>query len=129
MTLKNIQIYIVEFPEGDTHYIIIKGVSPFNSIYIYDMAFRTDPRFESYNSSGYVYKKSTNTLLLKSRHKSEFEKIRLVYRQPAVTPTPAPKVAPAPAPASAETEAPKTEPAVTAAPTETESEEATETEE
>ena len=111
---------------GDTHYIIIKGVTPFNSIYIYDMAFRTDPRFESYNSSGYVYKKNTSTLLLKSRHKSEFETVRLVYRQPVVTPAPAPKVEPAPAPA--ETETPKIEPAVTAA-TETESEAAAETEE
>jgi len=73
-------VFTVDFPEGDTHYLIIKGIEPFNSIFIYDIAFRTDPRFESYNSSGYVYKKSTNTLLLKSRHKSEFEKIRLVYR-------------------------------------------------
>ena len=78
--------FTVEFPEGDTHYIIIKGVDPFNSIYIYDMAFRTDPRFETYNSSGYVYKKSTNTLLLKSRHKSEFEVVRLVYKQAAAAP-------------------------------------------
>ena len=105
--------FTVEFPEGDTHYIIVKGVSPFNSIYIYDMAFRTDPRFETYNSSGYVYKKSTSTLLLKSRHKSEFETIRLVYRQPsaAVVPASAPKVEPAPAPV--QPEAPKVEPAVT----------------
>ena len=121
--------FTVEFPEGDTHYIIIKGVNPFNSIYIYDMAFRTDPRFESYNSSGYVYKKSTNTLLLKSRHKSEFETVRLVYRQPAAASAPAPRVEPAPAPTPAEPEVPKTEPAVTAATTETEAEAATDTEE
>lgn len=93
--------FTVDFPEGDTHYIIIKGVDPFNSIYIYDMAFRTDPRFETYNSSGYVYKKSTNTLLLKSRHKTEFETVRLVYRQisaPVTVPAPAPVAEPAPAP-------------------------------
>ena len=91
--------FTVDFPEGDTHYIIIKGVDPFNSIYIYDMAFRTDPRFETYNSSGYVYKKSTNTLLLKSRHKTEFETVRLVYRQISAPVTaPAPVAEPAPAP-------------------------------
>ena len=113
--------FIVEFPEGDTHYIIIKGVNPFNSIYIYDMAFRTDPRFETYNSSGYVYKKSTSTLLLKSRHKSELEKIRLLYRNPASVPAPAPKVEPAPRPA--QPEAPKVEPVpVTASEPESESE-------
>ena len=69
--------FIIDFPEGDTHYIIIKGVEPFNSIYIYDMAFRTDPRFETYNSSGYVYSESEKTLYLKSRHKSKNELIRL----------------------------------------------------
>ena len=66
------------------------------------MAFRTDPRFETYNSSGYVYKKTTETLLLKSRHKTEFEKVRLVYRE--AKPAPAPVVE-TPAPAVEETEA------------------------
>ena len=71
--------FTIDFPEGDTHYVILKGIPLFNTIYIYDMAFRTDPRFETYNSSGYVYKKSSETLLLKSRHKSQLEKVRLVY--------------------------------------------------
>ncbi len=73
--------FTIDFPEGDTHYIIIKGIPQFNSIYIYDMAFRTDPRFETYNSSGYVYKKSSETLLLKSRHKKQLENVRLSYRE------------------------------------------------
>ena len=75
----------VDFPEGLTHYIIVKGIPSFSSIYIYNMAFRTDPRFETYNSSGYVYKQSTETLLLKSRHKSQIENVRLEYHEkPAV---------------------------------------------
>ena len=89
--------FTIDFPEGDTHYVIIKGIPQFNSIYIYDMAFRTDPRFETYNSSGYVYKKNTETLLLKSRHKTEFEKVRLVFREPKPAPAPV-VVEPAPAP-------------------------------
>ena len=119
----------IDFPLSYTHYLIINGIDQFQQIYIYDMAFRTDPRFESYNSSGYVYKKSTNTLLLKSRHKSEFETVRLVYRQPAAASAPAPRVEPVPAPTPAEPEVPKTEPAVTAAATETEAEAAADTEE
>ena len=94
--------FTIDFPEGDTHYVILKGIPVFNLIYIYDMSFRTDPRFETYNSSGYVYKRTSETLLLKSRHKSRMEKVRLVYReaQPAA---PAPVVeTPAPAPASEE---------------------------
>lgn len=73
----------VVFPQGLTHYIIFKEIPEFNSIYMYNMAFRTDPRFETYNSSGYVYKTATNTLLIKSRHKSETEDIKLVYKAPA----------------------------------------------
>lgn len=68
-----------DFEEGLTHYVIIKGLPQFSTIYIYNMAFRTDPRFETYNSSGYVYKKDSQTLLLKSRHKSNPEVISFEY--------------------------------------------------
>ena len=65
----------VEFPLENTHY---KGVPSFNStIEIQQMMFRTDPSFETYNSSGYVYSESEKTLYLKSRHKSKNELIRL----------------------------------------------------
>ncbi len=68
----------IDFPINLTHYLITKNIPAFNSIYIYGMAFRTDPRFETYNSSGYVYKSETKSLLLKSRHKAQNENIRLV---------------------------------------------------
>ena len=68
----------MEFPLETTHYMIIKGVPNFHStIEIQQMMFRTDPRFETYNSSGYVYSESSKTLFLKSRHKSKNELIRL----------------------------------------------------
>ncbi len=69
----------IDFPEEYIHYVIFKGLPKFTTIYIYDLAFRTDPRFETYNSSGYVYKENTYTLLLKSRHKSSNETVRMVY--------------------------------------------------
>ncbi|MCQ2597317.1 MAG: hypothetical protein MJ181_05655 [Treponema sp.] len=75
--------FYADFPTGNTHYMIIRGINPFRGIYIYDMAFRTDPRFENYNSSGYVYDAETKALLLKSRHKNEKETIRLTYAAPA----------------------------------------------
>ena len=50
------------------------------------MAFRTDPRFETYNSSGYVYRSTSDTLLLKSRHKSEIENITMGYKTASVKP-------------------------------------------
>ncbi len=84
----------IDFPLEHTHYVIFKGIPAFEQIFIYDMAFRTDPRFETYNSSGYVYRSDSKTLLLKSRHKSQIENVRMTY-------TPAAKTAPAPTPAPA----------------------------
>ena len=48
------------------------------------MKFRTDPRFETYNSSGYVYNARTKTLFLKYRHKSETEIVKLIYKEEVV---------------------------------------------
>ena len=93
----------IDFPLEYTHYVILKGIPAFEQIFIYDMAFRTDPRFETYNSSGYVYKSDSQTLLLKSRHKSQIEKIRMSYK-------PVVKAAPAPAPKPVETPAEASEP-------------------
>ncbi len=76
----------IDFPQGDTQYIIINGIEPFRRIDIYDMAFRTDPRFETYNSSGYVYNGETKTFFLKSLHRSTVEKVKLYYDQPASQP-------------------------------------------
>ena len=87
----------IDFPQGLTHYVIFKGIPAFEQIFIYDMAFRTDPRFETYNSSGYVFRSETETLLLKSRHKSRIENVRMSY-------TPVVKAAPAPKPAEQTTE-------------------------
>ncbi len=71
----------IEFPKALTHYIIIGGIPAFNKINIYGIPFRTDARFETYNSSGYVHLKNSQTLLLKSRHRSETEKIQLFYSE------------------------------------------------
>lgn len=71
----------IDFPENYTHYVILKGIPKFSKIYIYNMAFRTDSRFETYNSSGYVYKQNTKTLLLKSRHKSKIETVTFEYKE------------------------------------------------
>ena len=71
----------INFPKGDIHHIIFNGIIAFNEIEIYGVSFHSDPRFESYNSSGFIYKETKNSLLLKSRHKAETEIVRLTYRQ------------------------------------------------
>ena len=104
----------LDFPLEHTHYVIFKGIPAFEQIFIYNMAFRTDPRFETYNSSGYVYKADSKTLLLKSRHKSQIEDVRMSYT-PVVRATPAP--APKPAPETTEIVVP--EPVESSQPAET----------
>ena len=74
----------LDFPSGETHHAIINGIRPFRRIDIYDISFRTDPKFESYNSSGYVFDAETQTLLLKSLHKVQREAIKFYY---AASPT------------------------------------------
>lgn len=82
-----------KFPQGETHYMVLRGIKPFWRIRIYGMDFRTDPRFESYNSSGYRYNEETNTLFLKMRHKAEYEDI-VMYpgKDPNAPASPAPAV-------------------------------------
>ena len=67
------------FPVGDSQYLIITGLKAFNFIEIYGLNYRSDKRFESYNSAGYVYDKPSQTLFLKMRHKSETEKVIFTY--------------------------------------------------
>lgn len=82
---KTIRIQI-EFPVGQSHYIIMHNIEAFEAIEIYDMLFRTDPRFESYDSSGYVYDSANKNLLLKVKNKVPVETIKLYYHKPNSTP-------------------------------------------
>ncbi|WP_304222121.1 hypothetical protein [Gracilinema caldarium] len=70
----------VPFYEGETHYMMIKGVKPFRKIQLYSIDFRTDPRFERYDSSGWAYSESEQTLLLKMKHRAQEEHIRIFYQ-------------------------------------------------
>ena len=68
----------IRFPEGQSHYLTLHGIRPFYRIEMYGIPFRSDARFEMYNSSGYAYNAGSKTLYLKMRHKSEYETIRLL---------------------------------------------------
>ncbi len=71
----------IKFPQGAIHHVIFNGIRSFNKIEIYGLSYRPDPNFERYNSSGYTHLANTRTLLLKSRHKSETETIKLTYNR------------------------------------------------
>jgi len=77
----NLATICVNFPKGEVNHLFIKGIHSFNEIEIYGLSFHSDPRFESYNSSGFIYNEQQGVLMLKSRHKTENETIRLSYKQ------------------------------------------------
>jgi hypothetical protein len=80
----------IDFPADAGHYAIVKGVEPFGAIEIYGMGFRSDPKFEIYNSSGYVYDEDKKTLYLKVFHKTPRESVRLTYYAPSPVRIPPP---------------------------------------
>ncbi|MDR0689918.1 MAG: hypothetical protein LBG08_06615 [Spirochaetaceae bacterium] len=73
----NVLDITVSFPVGETHYIMIRGIRPFSKIQLYNIDYRTDPQFERYDSSGWSYSSSEQTLLLKIRHRNPEEHIRI----------------------------------------------------
>jgi hypothetical protein len=75
----NILDISVGFPAGETHYMLVRGVRPFSKIQLYGIDFRTDPQFERYDSSGWVYQAAEQTLLLKMKHRAMAEHIRIFY--------------------------------------------------
>jgi hypothetical protein len=69
----------VSFPAGETHYMMIRGVRPFEKIQLYNIDYRTDPQFERYDSSGWVYAAQDQILILKIKHRAATEHIRIFY--------------------------------------------------
>jgi hypothetical protein len=80
----------VSFPAGETHYMIIRGIRPFAQLRLYNIPFRTDPQFERYDSSGWSYSASEQTLVVKMKHQTTVEHIEIFYRSsaPRIVPPP-----------------------------------------
>jgi hypothetical protein len=76
---KNIMSFDFTSQSGVSHYVVLQGIEKFSDIKIHDIHFRTDPHFETYNSSGYVYNQDTKTLYLKLKHKKEVETVELDF--------------------------------------------------
>jgi hypothetical protein len=70
----------VSFPANATHFLIIRGVSPFLRIQIHGMDWRSDSQFERYDSSGWIYYPEDQTLIVKLRQRATTEYIRIIYR-------------------------------------------------
>lgn len=75
----NVGTFRIGGKTGEIHYQIVSGIQAFNGISIYGLAYRSDPKFELYASSGYVYRSASKNLFLKTRHKSDVETVELRY--------------------------------------------------
>ncbi|MDR1985766.1 MAG: hypothetical protein LBP88_02190 [Treponema sp.] len=69
----------VSFPVEETHYMLICGISRPSRLQLYGIDYRTAADFERYNSSGWAYSASEQTLLLKMVHRNQVEHIRIFY--------------------------------------------------
>ncbi len=71
-----------EFPAGQEHYMIVSGMQDFYGIQIHGADYRSDPRFETYNVSGYRYSADEDTIFIKLRHRAGRETIRIFTMPP-----------------------------------------------
>ncbi len=68
----------LRYPANQTHYIIMHGIPPFNSMQLFGLQWRNDISFESY-IKGRHYDSSTQTLMIKYTDNSTEEDIFLYY--------------------------------------------------
>ncbi|MDR2476424.1 MAG: hypothetical protein LBD18_01385 [Treponema sp.] len=86
----NVMDISVSFPIGETHYMMIRGIKPFSRIVLHETGWRSDPQFERYDSSGWIYSEREQILVLKLRHRVQVEHV-LVDWEP-IKPPPRPPV-------------------------------------
>jgi len=87
------------FQVGMSHFVIIRGVRPFLRLQMYNLDWRPDSQPERYDSSGFFYYQQDQVLVMKIRHRSVNENVRIIYREAARAVTPPPSPSPAPSPA------------------------------
>ncbi|HET7839127.1 MAG TPA: hypothetical protein VFL04_05165 [Rectinemataceae bacterium] len=75
----NRYVFTAEFPQGRAHYMAFYGMKAFTNIQLYDIDYNPDNDFESYDASGYLYRKPTSALYVKMKHKKESETIKLFF--------------------------------------------------
>ncbi len=70
--------FFFSFPKGQTHYLLIQGVDPMESVIMHGIPWKPDPQYFSY-TDGWVYDQSSQTFFAKITHRSETEEIVINY--------------------------------------------------
>jgi len=84
----------IQFPVGETHYVMLYNVPPFPLLQIYEVNWRRAVDFESYyNSSGWYYFEQDRILVVKINQRSNTENVRIYFTVPRA-PEPEPQAQP-----------------------------------
>lgn len=75
----------LDYPAGSIHHLAIRGVKPFNVLYMNGIKWNGDPNFQRYYA-GWFYDTGTETLFIKIRHRTKTETIRILYYDPDAAP-------------------------------------------
>lgn len=67
------------YPTDYIHYLVLYGVKPYVKVQLYGIDYNMDANFENYNASGYFYKRTSNVMYVKMRHKTQKEDLSLYY--------------------------------------------------
>jgi hypothetical protein len=73
----------VNFPAGETHFLLIRNVRPFIKLQLWGLDYPSDPQFERYDFPGWAYSAQDQTLLVKMKHRGATEHIMIFYTDAA----------------------------------------------
>ncbi|MCL2192211.1 MAG: hypothetical protein FWB78_02305 [Treponema sp.] len=98
----NFMDFYVDFPVGESHYVMLQGVRPFVQLQLHGQNTVRNPAFEtSANISGWDYFADEQTLVVKLHHRTAVERVRVLFTVPPPTPVAAPTPIPTPVPTPA----------------------------
>ena len=107
----------VDFPAGQSHYVMLRNVRPFVQLHMHGANTVRNPSFENNQGvSGWYYFEEEQTLVLKIHHRANVENVRVVFTIPQAPPPVVVAAPPPPAPAPTPPPAAVPPPATTTAP-------------
>jgi hypothetical protein len=65
----------LDFAVGETHYLVMRGVEPFEGMDMYGQPWNGDWRFQNYDVGGWFYNREEQTLFMKIRHRDKIERL------------------------------------------------------
>ncbi len=65
----------LDFAVGETHYLVMRGVDPFEAMQMYGQSWNGDWRFQTYNVGGWFYNRQERTVFMKIRHRDKIERL------------------------------------------------------